>query len=433
MTMRVRAGLMLVVALGIMGLANCDHYVCTSGAQFGSSTCTSSAPSLGGSTGTGSATAAFAFVADQGAADGTAGTIDGYTLNTSASTFGATPSYTAPSIPPGDPGTGMVVAQSQYLYVGFASTDQIFAWTVSSSGALTAISGSPYTAPFMAGVGDGIGSNSIITNPAGNLLFFADTLSDQIFIYQIGTGGALTAASPSSIPVPFEPVNMATDGLGKYLYVTSNGASIHTGSEVAAYVIGSSGTLTAVPGSPFAFPMWQVAGEPTGNFLIGTSGHSKDINGTDDDSLYVFSITQSGSSAGALTAVTGSPFATVNSPLSIAVQSNTGGDLVFSFGVNDTLTGFNPPEGYSINSGGTLTAVSGSPFSNAEVGYLGAFDQSGAFMFLGMQSFLGVGDGSGVITYQLSAFDVSSAGAVTQPTTTLTLPTAGVWAVTDPQ
>jgi hypothetical protein len=223
-------------------------------------------------------------------------------------------------------------------------------------------------------------------------------------------------------------VNLATDGLGKYLYVTAEGSSVHTGSEIGAYTIGSSGALTAVPGSPFGFPMWQVQGEPTGKYLIGTSGHSLDVNGSDDDNLYVFSITQTGSSEGALTVVPGSPFATVSSPFSIAAQSDTNGDLVFSFGVNDTLTGFNSPEGYSIGSSGTLTAVSGSPFSNAALGDFGAFDQSGAFLFLYGAI---INSGTDVVTYQLSAFDVSSSG-LTQPTTTLTLPTAGVWAVTDP-
>ena len=42
MTMRVRAGLMLMAALAMMGLASCGHYICSEGANFGASTCTSS-------------------------------------------------------------------------------------------------------------------------------------------------------------------------------------------------------------------------------------------------------------------------------------------------------------------------------------------------------------------------------------------------------
>ena len=96
---------MLVAGLAAIGLSSCGHYTCGTG--FGSSTCTSSGPpSLGGGGGGGSATAAFVFVADA-AGTGTTGTIDGYTLNTTASTFGATPSYAAPATPLNDSGVGL--------------------------------------------------------------------------------------------------------------------------------------------------------------------------------------------------------------------------------------------------------------------------------------------------------------------------------------
>src|SRR5271155_1270377 len=109
MTKRVRADFLLIVALATLGLASCDHYNCSTTLNFGSSTCTNSSISNPGGSGSGgSATAAFAFVVDTGTS--TAGTVDGYTLNTTANTFQATPSYTAPAIPPDDFGAGMVVA-----------------------------------------------------------------------------------------------------------------------------------------------------------------------------------------------------------------------------------------------------------------------------------------------------------------------------------
>jgi len=431
MTMRVRAISIMMLTLAMMGLASCDHYNCSSGENFGSSTCTAGAPGLGGGGTSGSTTAAFAFAVDTGTSSG--GTIDGYTLNTAASTFQATSSYTAPTIPGNDFGTGMAVAQKQYLYAGFASTNQIYGWTISTSGGLTSIGGSPFTASFMSYVGGGFGTSSVITNPAGTLLFFADTLGDAIYVYQIGSGGALTAVAGSPFTVPFSPVNLTTDGLGSYLYATQ-AYSNHTGSEVGAYSIGtgaSLGVLTPVVGSPFSLPMWQVAGEPSGKYLIGTTGRNLDLNGGDDNNLYVYAITQSGTDAGALTAVAGSPFATQYSPQDIAVQPNTGGDLVYSFGLDDTLLGFNSAEGFSINSStGALTTVSGSPFANAALGSWGQFDQSGAYLF----EFADVyNPGTSVYTYELSAFDVSSAGLLTQPTTTLALTTGGFWAVTDTQ
>jgi hypothetical protein len=431
MTKRVRTVLVLMAAA--MGLASCDHYNCASGANFGSSTCTAAAPGLGSNTTGGSATAAFVFTVDSSpsVANNSVGSIAGYTLNTSALTFGATSPYTAPAIPVSDGGAGMVVAQSQFLYAGFGSTGQLFGWTIDTTGNLTTISGSPYAAPFLANFGTAIGQSApMIVNPAGTMLFISDTFHDQIYVYQIGTGGALTQATGSPIAVPFSPLNLATDGMGKYLYATNGNIITNTGTEIGAYLIGSTGTLTTIPGSPFAFPMWQVQGEPTGQFLIGASGNSLANSGKDDNHLYVFIIAQSGTNAGAITAVSGSPFPTQFSPLSIAVQSNTNGNLVYSFSVNDTNTGFNATEGYQLSSSGTLTAVAGSPFSNFGEGTWGQFDQSGAFLF-DWGSFFDQGTNQ-VIT-QLTALDVGSGGALSQPTATVTLTTPGFWVATDPK
>ena len=426
MTMRVRAGFIMIVALAMMGLAGCDHYNCSTGPILGGS-CSAGAPGLGTNT-TGSATAAFVFVADATGATSN-GTIDGYTLNTTASTFGPTSTYTAPATPLNDGGVGMVVAQAKYLYTGFGTTSKIYGWSIGSAGTLTALSASPYSATFMPSVPVGFGTQSIITNPAGSLLFFSaedtgtGTVGPFVYVYQIGSDGSLTAASGSPFSVPFTG-NLATDGLGKYLYITAASPTTHTGSEIAAYSIASAGALTEV--GTFAFPMWQVQGEPAGKFMIGTTGNSVAINAVDNDALYVFSI----GTTGALTEVSGSPFVTQSSPLSIAVQSDANGSLIYTFGLTDDRSAFNSVEGYSINSSGALSAVTGSPFANAAVGDQGALDQSGDFLFV-----YGVIDNlsTNTIVPQMGAFSVASGGALTEPTTTLTLTSPGFFAVTDPQ
>jgi hypothetical protein len=429
MTKQVRTILVLIVALATLGLASCDHYNCANGLNFGSSTCTSS-PITGpgsGSTG-GTATAAFVFAVDEGT--GTGGTIDGYTLDTTAQTLQVTPSYTAPAIPQNDGGVGMVVAQKQFLYAGFGTVGQLYGWTISSTGTLTAIAGSPFSAPFLGDFVTGVGEANMITNPAGTMLFISDNLQSLIHVFQIGTGGVLTEIAGSPFAVPFDPMNLGTDGLGKYLYASNGTFSTHTATEVAAYAIGTTGALTLVPGSPFAFPMWRVTGDPSGKFLVGTTGRSAFYSGTDDDHLYVFSITQTGATAGAITPVSGSPFPTVYSPFGIAVQSNTGGDLMYSLSINDTATGFNPVEGYTISSSGTLTADTGSPFSGLTNGSWGQFDQSGAFL-MDYGSFLNIS--TNTVVTQLAPLEVGTGGVLTQPITTLILATPGFWVVTDPQ
>jgi 6-phosphogluconolactonase len=440
MKKQVRAFLVCVAGLATLGLANCGKYNCATddGMSFSGSTCTSTSPSgisSGGGT-TSSSGAAFVFAVDTGASAGSSnGTIDGYELNTSTSTFAAISGYTAPTIPPSDGGIGMVVAQKQFLYAGFADAKQIYGWTIdSTSGALTAISGSPYSASFLNSFGGQVAQAQMITNPAGTLLFISLPLANEIYAYEIGSSGALTPVAGAPFSVPFGPVNMATDGAGKFLYVVEGDYTSHTGSEIAAYSIGSTGALTAVSGSPFAFPMWQVQGEPTGKFLIGTSGNSNvsGFSGTDDDNLYVFSI----SSSGAITPVAGSPFATVYSPFSIAVSPNSGGDLVYSFSISESSgqTSFNALEGYTISSSGALTAVSGSPFTNlgnGSSGSWGQFDQSGAFLFVYGEFITNPSTDTFVI--QVSPFNVPTGGVLTSAGSTADLATAGFWAATDSQ
>jgi hypothetical protein len=219
----------------------------------------------------------------------------------------------------------------------------------------------------------------------------------------------------------FPAGNMTTDGLGNFLYFTDSTGS-HTGSEIAAYSIGSGGNLgvlSAVAGSPFLgtnFDMWQVQGEPTGKYLIGTKGLSVSVNGVDDDNLYVFTIGPSGAlSAPAL-------FPTTKSPFNLAAQLNAGGNLVDTFG-SDVAGTFNPVESYVLTSSGSLTLANGSPFVNAAVGDSGKFDQSGGLLFI----YGGVFDGKTVV-YTLTSFDVSGS-SLTTPTATGTY--GGYWVVTD--
>lgn len=412
MTMKFRALWVVGVLMAAMWLAGCGHPTCSVGRGTTCSANGGGGSRSGGGGGT-SSTAAFAFAVDE------AGTIDGYTLTTAGTspTFGPTTGFTAPTVPSNTEGSGMVVAQSKYLYSAFPGTGQIYAFTIDSSGGLSPISGSPFTASFLVGEPSG-GLWSMITNPSGTFLFMADTSGMSVHVYQIGSNGVLTQASGSPFAVPFFAGNLGTDGLGKFLYVTDN----FNPTEVAAYAIASSGSLTAVPGSPFVYPMVQVQGDASGKFLIGVQQSTYGLN-----ALYVFNITQSGSSAGAIAPVSGSPFATTYVPITFAVQPNSGGTLIYTFSENATQTGFNPIEGFQLNTTtGALTVANGSPYTGVSGGFSGQFDQSGANLLV-------YGDLSNGSSVTLGALSVGSDGTLTQPTTELTLATPGFWAVTDPQ
>lgn len=446
---RALLGLLLLV-LASMFLSGCkESYGCQ--VTFGASSCTPSGGGLGGGGGNGggggggTGATAFAFAVDQG------GTVDGFTLNSSAATFAATASFTPyPTAITGNPGAGMVVAQQvgqqPYVYALFGPlSDELFGWTVTNTGGLTLLPNFP--APLITNPDSSIPFNqyTMATNPAGTLLFISDSFDREIFVFTIASTGALSAVngSPFGTPVGVNPGNLTTDGLGKYLYVTETLLD-HTGTEILGYSIGDGasgttlGALTELSSSPFVFPMWQVQGDASGLFLVGTSGNSAapglGLSTVDDDHLYVFSIQQTATTtpAGTLTEV-GTGFVTTHSPLNIAVQpASSLGEFVYSFSINDSGAAYNPIEGFQLTvsgtQAGTLTPISGFPTSGIATGHWGQFDQTGTNLIV----YSSISNGTGVVT-QLGALSIGSTGIPTEPTSPVTLATPGYWVVTDPQ
>jgi 6-phosphogluconolactonase len=216
---------------------------------------------------------------------------------------------------------------------------------------------------------------------------------------------------------------MAMDGQGRYLYVAEDSGD-HSGAFIAGYSVSTTGVLTAIPNS-FTWgniPIWELQGEPSGNYMIGISGKTTQYFGSDDDNIYVYAVN---SSTGALSAVTGSPFATKYAPFNIAVQpSSTNGEFVYSFSIADSGSGDNPIEGFQLNTTtGALTELSGSPFSSltTETAW-GQFDPSGAYLFF----YSGTAP-----SVDLGVLSVGSTGALTAVGTTTALTTPGYWAVSD--
>jgi hypothetical protein len=425
MTMRIRFKLMLLVALAVMGLASCGHYNCSSGANFSSSSCTASGSGLGTGTSGGSATA-YAF-----AVDDQNDTIDGYTLSTTAGTFAATSPYTAPVMPANFGGVGLVVAQNKFLYGVFPDLQQqeLYGWSIDSTGNLTSLTGFPQAVTLTIPTLLIYNQYAVITNPAGTLLFISDAGINQIIVYQINsTTGALTPAPGSPFSAgTIVPQNMGMDGLGKYLYVSSEGSSLdHAGTVVGAFSVTSAGVLTQVAGSPFNYPLWEMQGDPTGQYLIGISGETTTYFGSDDDNLYVFSIN---SATGAITPVANSPFSTTGyTPFNMAVQPvATDGALIYSFNWDD-IGSANFVEGYQLStSNGALTAATGSPFTALTASAWGQFDPSGNYLFF----YSGVSP-----SVALSAYQVTSGGGLTAIGSAVPLTTSSsyaYWAIADAQ
>jgi DNA-binding beta-propeller fold protein YncE len=144
-------------------------------------------------------------------------------------------------------------------YIPIASGSTVSAYTINSTtGAISAVSGSPFPAVE--------GPWGIAIDPTGKLLYITNTGSksavavggNTVSAYTIdSSSGALSAVSGSPFLAGKKPHDIAIDPRGKFLYVTNN-----AGNNLSAYTINSStGALTAVGGSPFAAGTgpWSIA------------------------------------------------------------------------------------------------------------------------------------------------------------------------------
>lgn len=143
------------------------------------------------------------------------------------------------------------------------------------------------------------------------------------------------AVTNSAVAITVHPKN-------KFVYLPTGSSSI------AGFRIGTTGLLTAIPGSPFP-ATWtpnRIAFTPSGNFAYVE-------NYTSSSSLEIFSVN---ATTGALTSI--GTVVTGNGAADLAVTPK--GNFIYSPNSSD-----NTISGFSINpTTGALTAVAGSPFSN---------------------------------------------------------------------
>jgi 6-phosphogluconolactonase (cycloisomerase 2 family) len=154
------------------------------------------------------------------------------------------------------------------FYQTVTSLAQIAAFSASATnGALSPVTGSPFSTGFF--------PRTLTIDPAGKFLCATISSSFQgtstsVFAYSIDlSSGALTAVPGSPFTAGQNPVAAAVDPSGRFLFVANN-----AGNSVSAFSIDpDTGVLTPVSGSPFAaltFPLF-VAADPSGMYVyVGT-------------------------------------------------------------------------------------------------------------------------------------------------------------------
>jgi uncharacterized protein (TIGR03437 family) len=292
----------------------------------------------------------FAFVTN-GAGGGNLPSLAAFSIDPANGTL--TPAGNAPLTPGSGPQAVVVDPSGRFAFVAHggvsngASIVSVFSID-SSTGALTAVPGSPFSTP--------AGATSVLVHPSGKFAYVSASAAGQIAAYNIGASdGVLTAVSGSPFAARNTIAWMAMDAAGSVLF-----AAERQDSAILAYSIdAATGALTPVAGSPFSAGnntfLTGLTVDPAGRFLYVSNG-----GGT----VFVFAIDSGGAltSKGFAPSVIGS-FAAILDPL---------GRFLYVPGTQS-----NALSAYSIDAGtGALTSL-GRPYptgSNPERGAIALLD-----------------------------------------------------------
>ncbi len=222
------------------------------------------------------------------------------------------------------------------------------------------------------------GCNSVSNPPAppaqnASFAFISNSGSGTVSAFMVNTNGTLSPVNGSPFVAGPGAEFMAFDPVHKLLFVNNQAANT-----MSAFSVNTvTGMLTAVPGSPFA-----TGARPTA-VAVDSAGKFVFVANQAGNSIAVFSIGLNG----VLTPVVGSPFP-ANSPYGLSV--NPSGTALYATNFPDSqISDLNTVSAFSIGGNGTLSAIAGSPFvdANTTSGFAAAIsilaDPSGKFVFVG--------------------------------------------------
>ena len=253
------------------------------------------------------------------------------------------------------------------------------------------------------------GCNGMMGNPPGApgqttaFAFISNSGSGTVSAFAVSSTGSLSIVAGSPFAAGSGAEFMAFDSVHKMLFVSNQGANT-----LSAFTVNTStGMLMTISGSPFA-----TGSRPTA-VAVDSAGRFVFVANQAANSISVFSI----GSSGALTAVSGSPFAAA-SPFGLSV--NPSGTVLYASNFPDSsVSDLNTVSAFSISASGALSPASGSPFADANslsgfasvVGLLA--DPSGKFVFAADH-----------MAESVVSFNVSSANGALTPVSPLPTPTS---------
>ncbi len=180
------------------------------------------------------------------------------------------PLLTTPNQP--QPVSVAVSNQGNFLYVADRNNGTVVGYAFDgSSGVLTAVPGQAFQA--------GNSPSVVFSPPAGNFLYVANSGSNDIFAFSINADGSLSAVTTSggttqfTIATGIGPVALLSDPSAKYIFALANGGNQITGygmNHVTGLLTAVTAATASTGASPVAFTI-RSDGSKNGDFWIFTS------------------------------------------------------------------------------------------------------------------------------------------------------------------
>jgi 6-phosphogluconolactonase len=284
----------------------------------------------------------------------------------------------------------------RFAYIANAGSEDVSAYTIdATTGALTAVAGSPFAA--------GILPLVVTLHPSGKFAYVANNISNNISAYAIdATTGALAEVAGSPFAAGTSPFVATIDPSGRFAYVANQ-----ISTNVSAYTIdAATGALTAVAGNPYAagsFP-FDVVIDPSGKFVYVTNYGTPAVGTWSGGSISAYSIN---ASTGALAPVAGSPFPVGLCPCVLSIDpsgkfayvANNGGGVISAYTINANSGALTPV----ASTAGGFCPVGPPPDVPSTCGV--TIDPNGKFAYVATWENAGgaVVTGSGVLAFTIDA------------------------------
>jgi 6-phosphogluconolactonase len=185
----------------------------------------------------------------------------------------------------------------KFLYASDFDLGAVHVYSINpSTGAITEITGSPFTASQAPGNG-----GPLAASPDGKFVFYSNAFG-AVATFTVSSG--VLTPTANVVNVPGQPSAMVVDPTSKFLYLANHADYFVGAGQFSVFAIdATTGGLTQVPGSPFSF---QTNSEPSGivmnssgNFLYTALSNSSAVGGVSVNTT-----------TGALTLISGAPWAT---------------------------------------------------------------------------------------------------------------------------